>query len=169
VTLDQKKNPISLEGTILISDPVIELVGSAQAPKVFQLRPNAGPARGGNTITVIGKNFGKENNEVLVTVGGVDCLASEWLSSTAVRCTVPNGKVGNEIVRVLVLGVCSEDGPSYTYQFSVVRELQPDRGPIFGGTKLLLIGEALATKETPVEVFVGDVPCLSVKMINKCE
>ena len=66
-------------------------------PVVESYYPKSGPTVGGNTITIKGFNFGPDKDHVvqnlttIVTIGGVPCTRTLWISDKLIECMVPEG------------------------------------------------------------------------------
>jgi len=58
-------------------------------PVVFSIAPSSGGLDGKARMTVLGNSFGAADSLWKVSVGGTTCVASEWLSDSALTCTVP--------------------------------------------------------------------------------
>jgi len=93
--------------------PVVVSVGgrasTASAAAVFtydppilaSVMPNSPDARGGQELTIRGKNFGASSSPVEVVIDGDVCANAEWLNDGSVRCTAPSMTVGAKNVSVL--------------------------------------------------------------------
>ena len=46
----------------------------------LQIHPHSGPSKGGTRLTVLGKNLGKLEDEVVVDVDGVRCIVQEFFA-----------------------------------------------------------------------------------------
>ncbi len=67
------------------------------APEVLSTMPDFGPLRGGQTITIVGRDF---EPGATVTLNGNTCTDVVFVSSTELRCVVPPGVPGDADVRV---------------------------------------------------------------------
>lgn len=142
-------------------------------PLISQVVPDTGPLEGGVLLTVTGSNLGMSFRDVEggVSVAGVDCVAKSegYHISTRVVCELqPSGKPkqGPVLIRV---------GPSasgrstqeFTYQDPQLSALDPDKGPVSGGTRLTIRGRQLLTGQTSdLRAFVGPQPCLIVEQVT---
>ena len=84
-------------------------------PEIFGVSPNSGPAAGGTTINIQGRNFGGGIAPVTVTVGGATCGVVPPVTHVMLACVVPPGVPGqNAQVRVTVAGQVS-DADTFSY------------------------------------------------------
>lgn len=101
-----------------------------------------GPTSGGNTITILGMNFGA--SEVLATRAGVialsECKTTVWTSDSSVKCEVPDG-IGN--MRHIALVYEKNIGTlvaAFNYDAPVVTHLDLPNAPTAGGAQLTIHG-----------------------------
>eukprot|EP00899_Mesostigma_viride_P014898 jgi/Mesvir1/23409/Mv21101-RA.1 len=77
---------------------------SYDAPVILGLTPNHAPRDGGTVIVIHGNNFGSSESFPMATIGGVPCVATQWVSDTTVHCVVPKGHGARLPVHVTVCG-----------------------------------------------------------------
>lgn len=80
------------------------------APSITGINPMSGPPAGGNTVVIMGNNFG---TTPIVTIGSSVCTL-QMNSHTMIQCLVPPGS-GTQPVVVTVAGQRSTSGTTYTY------------------------------------------------------
>lgn len=135
------------------------------APLVTGIVPSHGPCAGGFTVTVEGKNFGAADSHPKISLGGVHCTESQWISDTKVTCVVPKGSGESKQVLVDILGQSSQpDAKSnFAYDGPKITLLSPPNGPTIGGTAVTIEGVNFGSKEAgkDMSVRVGNVPCSS--------
>ncbi len=107
------------------------------APVVEKVKPKKGPAKGGNTVTIKGKNF---EHVVAVFFGPNEATVtkSEVLK---LEVTAPPG-VGKVGVTVLTEAGTSEpgSGSEYLYGKPELTSISPNEGPLAGGTVTTIKG-----------------------------
>ncbi|WP_407567110.1 IPT/TIG domain-containing protein [Polymorphospora sp. A560] len=123
--------------------------GSAQytyndSPVVTAVSPNAGPAAGGNTVTITGTNLAGATG---ITFGSGNNATD--VSCTAILCTAvaPAGNAGDVHVQVTTPGGTSatSDADRYTYVSApTVTAVSPNTGPLAGGNTVTITGTDLA-------------------------
>ena len=89
--------------TSLIASTATGIVGSstayAAAPAISYMTPPTGTTAGGTLITIVGTDF-PASPAPIVTVGGIECATSTYVSSTAVTCRTPARSAGYAAVAV---------------------------------------------------------------------
>jgi len=117
------------------------------------LIPSQGSVEGGVRVRVVGTGF-QEGIEIFL--GDAACEELDWESPSHIRCTTPSHPAG----RVDVYARFEEDGNLREYLledgFSFFEPLElstisPTRGPLHGGTSILLEGNGL-TEETQIRI-----------------
>ena len=73
---------------------VLEGKFSYDPPEVLSFHPKAGAPRGGQMVTVYGRNFGHVDTSPVVFLAGRICLESWWVSDQQVICRSPPGAGG---------------------------------------------------------------------------
>ncbi|KAK2841359.1 hypothetical protein Q7C36_012938 [Tachysurus vachellii] len=141
-------------------------------PHIAKIQPLTGPKEGGTRVTIEGENLGLQVREIThVRVAGVRCntVAQEYISAERIVCDMeeslmaspPGGPVE------LCIGDCSADyrtQSSQTYAFVTpsFNRVQPDKGPVSGGTRLTISGRHLDAGSA-VTVFLAQEPCVFVR------
>lgn len=117
------------------------------APVVTSINPTSGRSGGGETLTVVGTNFGLTGAVYFYIDGSyVPCVTQGVVTHTQILCTTPSG-VGTAIpVQVLVAGTYSADHASsrWSYNPPYVTSVTPANGPTKGGTVLSIIGTSFS-------------------------
>ncbi|KAJ5151505.1 hansenula MRAKII killer toxin-resistant protein 1 precursor [Penicillium canariense] len=109
------------------------------APVVTSVSPTAGPAAGGNTVSIIGSGF---TGATAVTFGSTPATFSV-ISNTQITAVAPAGPSGGGPVPVIVTGPggTSASGVNYIYiPAPVVSSVSPISGPVAGGTVVTILG-----------------------------
>ncbi|RSM35536.1 transporter, partial [Actinoplanes sp. ATCC 53533] len=110
------------------------------APDVVSITPVAGPAAGGNDVSVNGTVL---IGATAVTIGGVDCpIVSN--SGTVIVCTAGIGSVGAQNVTVTTPGGSETETGLYTYaDVPSISSLNATSGPAIGTGTLIVTGSNL--------------------------
>ncbi|MGD9932238.1 MAG: IPT/TIG domain-containing protein [Dehalococcoidia bacterium] len=123
-------------------------------PEITSITPNAGPTAGGTPVVIDGKNF---TEGVLVRFGTIT-VASIFVSTEQIRATSPNLGIPLTVdVVVLSPGGESLKHPKAVFTYTdgpVISGLNPNFGPITGGTVVVITGSKFIA---PVKVYFGDV------------
>lgn len=176
------------EGTLVVTAPPgaaagvvpIEVrtpAGSATAPYAYYepetggvallaLSPRAGSIDGGGTVTLVGT--GLDGEALAVWFGEQLAPAVTPVSANVARAVVPPGtEPGTVDVRVRTVegGDTLEDGYRYRRTFDLVT-VAPDRGPVEGGTQLILVGNRFPVG---ARVFVGALEATAVERVSETE
>ncbi len=113
------------------------------APVVTGISPDSGPAAGGTSVTISGKNL---SNATGVSFGGTGAKITAD-SSTKVTATSPSGS-GTVDITVSTKGgtsaKSSADKFTYATPAPVVISVSPDSGPAAGGTSVTITGTNLS-------------------------
>src|SRR5204862_1143146 len=137
-------------------------------PTITTVTPSTGPPAGGTQVTISGTNLGRTPVRVLFDIGDgnpreafvVSASATQIVVITpAITLTTGQTKAADVIV-ITQAGTAAEQRvvktAGFTYQNAVltpvIRTLQPTSGPIGGGTRVSIVGDAF---QTPVQVFFG--------------
>ena len=138
-------------------------------PTITTVVPGTGPPAGGTSVTITGTNF-RGPVRVLFDIGdgspkeafvnqNAVTLTQIQTVTPAINLTTGQTKPADVIV-ITQAGTPSEQRvvktQGFTYQLAVltpsIRSLQPTSGPIGGGTRVTIFGDAF---QTPVQVFFG--------------
>lgn len=143
-------------------------------PLITEVEPLTGPLEGGILLTIQGSNLGQSFQDIQagVTVAGVTCrpLPEAYRISTRIVCELQasvNASAGPVIITVRG----SERGESqqtFSYQNPQLSRIVPEKGPLAGGTLLMVYGSQLLTGQnlqqrsdqiTGLQAFLGSQPC----------
>lgn len=125
-------------------------------PVVSSLTPGAGPTTGGTSVAITGTGF---SPGATVTFGGANATAVQWVSTSQLVVTSPARPIGIEDVVVTTAGGSSAAGVTFEYVARpVVDGIQPDSGPVAGGTVVTVTGSGFTGAS---QVFFGADPALS--------
>ena len=133
-------------------------------PRVTGLSPNHGETQGGQQVTIFGKDMGVRSSKLKVEVGGIDCIASSWISDTAITCTTPPGAGGNKRIKVVIDGkytATSPVGGSFSYSAPRVMSVTPPTGSSQGGNRVLVQGKNFGLTDSDPIAYVGETKCES--------
>ncbi|RZS36407.1 IPT/TIG domain-containing protein [Herbihabitans rhizosphaerae] len=140
------------------------------APAITVVTPASGPVAGGQTVTITGTNLAGatavEFGDVPATVGTV--------TATSLTCTAPAGAVGTVHITVTTDGGTSAESDADEYTFlarPTVTALNPNTGPIAGGTTVTVTGTNLASATsarfgTGAQLPVTEVAATSLKVVS---
>ncbi|MGP3967554.1 IPT/TIG domain-containing protein [Streptomyces sp. 6N223] len=122
------------------------------APVLVAVLPGAGPAGGGNTVTITGSGLIETSQ---VRFGDAPAASFTVLSDERITATVPPGVPGAAELTVVTPGGTS-NALHYLYlDAPQVSALQPDAGPATGGNSVTLSGSGLGRA---TEVLFGTLP-----------
>jgi hypothetical protein len=138
-------------------------------PTITSVTPSTGPPAGGTQVTITGTNF-RTPVRVLFDIGDGNpkeaFVNQSAVSSTQIVTVTPpiNLTTGQtkaaDVIVITQAGTAAEQrvvkAQGFTYQNAVltpvIRTVQPTSGPIGGGTRVTIIGDAF---QQPVQVFFG--------------
>ncbi|WP_204249172.1 IPT/TIG domain-containing protein, partial [Nocardia arizonensis] len=122
-------------------------------PTITSLSPTAGPAAGGNSVTINGTGF---TGPLTVRFGSTATVFTVN-SPTQITAVAP---AGTGTVQVTVTGSGgTSNGVAYTYAgVPTLTAIAPSSGPVTGGTTVVLTGTNLATATS---VSFGGTPATS--------
>jgi len=158
-----------------------------EGSSITAISPAFAPASGGAVITLYGHDFADVRHEsapleVLIitpanrmaSVGGYlpvggsrqneekkKCETVEWISATAISCTVPSGVGGSLDVEVL-LGQPKElyrGFGLFSYAVPTVASVTPSAGNSAGGLPVTVVGANFGTNDFEAKVYLGATPC----------
>src|SRR6266849_2765065 len=140
---------------------------SGTIPTITAVAPATGPPAGGTQVTITGTNF-RTPVRVLFDIGDGNPKEAFVASSTTTQIVVITPPINlattqtkaTDIIVITQAGTAGEQRVvktgGFTYQLAVltpvIRSLQPTSGPIGGGTRVTIFGDAF---QTPVQVFFG--------------
>ncbi|MBH0009803.1 IPT/TIG domain-containing protein [Salinibacterium sp. SWN1162] len=106
-------------------------------PSISEISPASGPATGGTAVTITGTDFGGSTG---VTFDGVAATDFTVVSDTEITVTSPAHAAGGVEVIIQHPAGASDDA-EFTYTpVPVISSLDPDFGPIAGGTVVTITG-----------------------------
>ena len=116
---------------------------SYPTPTLSSITPSTGPASGGNTVNIWGKNL----QYVTAVYFGTTTASIEFQTPTLIAVTAPAGTGGNTVTVSVTSPVGRTFGLSYTYEAPPpsLTSLTPSTGPSTGGTTVTLHGSNLTT------------------------
>jgi hypothetical protein len=168
-TITATVNNVSRSTTVTFSaQPVGPPPPPSTTPTIASITPATGRPEGGEQITITGTNF-REPVRVLFDPGSGQTPKEGFVASvtpTQIVVLSPRVDLGTgqtlptDIIVIIEAGTPTEQrvvkAAGFTFQAAVltpvVRALQPTSGPISGGTRVTIIGDAF---QTPVQVFFG--------------
>ncbi|MEA2240260.1 MAG: large repetitive protein [Thermoanaerobaculia bacterium] len=163
-------NNVTKSVTLNFQDPVVPVTPPSNAPTIGSISPASGLPTGNQTIVITGTNF-RVPVRVLIDPGSASGLAPKEafvtnVTPTQITATTPAFDLGVSQQLVASVTVIVEAGTpteqrvtkaaAFTYTAPVLtpvfRALAPTSGPIDGGTRVSITGDAF---EAPVQVFFG--------------
>jgi len=140
-----------------------------RAPKIKAVTPSEGPAAGGQTVTLIGSDFGFRNMQPVVHVGKLECSNTQWVSDAAVTCQLPAGVAGKHDVSITVVNNTATRSKLYTMLPPVIKQVLPANGPKLGGSSVTIIGENFGLLNAAPKITMGTESCLAPKWVSNTE
>ena len=136
------------------SSPFITIGKECPGQMITGFTPSSGPPGGRTVITIKGTNLGVTFDDFLVvssniTVGGVICtpLHKSYLSGKRVLCqTGPGMKEGEQDLMVNLVrnsGIALATLGGFMVVLPTVSSVEPEFGPIAGGSRLIIRGTGL--------------------------
>jgi hypothetical protein len=163
-------NNVTKSITLNFQDPVVPITPPSNAPTIASVNPTFGLPTGNQTIVITGTNF-RVPVRVLIDPGSASGLAPKEafvtnVTPTQITATTPAFDLGVSQQLIAAVTVIIEAGTpteqrvtkaaAFTYTAPVLtpvfRALSPTSGPIDGGTRIAITGDAF---EAPVQVFFG--------------
>ncbi|HEV7425452.1 MAG TPA: IPT/TIG domain-containing protein [Thermoanaerobaculia bacterium] len=161
-------NNVSKSVTLNFHDPVIPPTPTPTTPTISSITPATGLPTGNQTVTITGTNF-RVPVRVLFDPGNGQAAKEGFVTSvtpTQITVTTPAFDLGvaqqlvANITVIVEAGTPTEQRATKTAAFTitapvltpVVRALSPTSGPIDGGTRVTITGDAF---EAPAQVFFG--------------
>jgi len=161
-------NNVTKSITLTFQDPVVPPVPPSTAPTIAAITPNTGLPTGNQSVVITGTNF-RTPVRVLFDPGSGQPAKEAFATSvtpTSITVNTPSFDLGVSQQLIVAITVIVEAGAPteqrvtkaafFTYTAPVltpvVRSVSPNSGPIDGGTRLTITGDAF---ESPVQVFFG--------------
>ncbi|XP_062872250.1 plexin-B1 [Trichomycterus rosablanca] len=137
------------------------------APHIYLIEPLSGPVEGGTVITIFGSNLGQRAEDIQnsVDVAGVPCtvIPGRYEVSSRIVCKTRSSggeKKGQVSVEVKGGGI-GQSVQHFRYQDPVLLKMSPMRGPVSGGTSVIIMGRGLRTGHpNEIKILIGGVPCV---------
>ena len=163
--------PASLRLTTVTGAAAVDDTSFAyDAPVVESLTPTTLPARGGRTLTISGRNFGRAADPRVVTVGGVATDAVTWVGHEQLLVTAPPQLPGREVPVCVESGGVSGSCANVAIEPPRIDSVTPARGPTSGGRTITIIGTNFGVDPaTPRTVRFGEVAAGSVESVGDAE
>ena len=168
VTVNVTVNNVTKSITVTFQDPVIPPVPPSTAPRIDTVTPNTGLPTGNQQIVITGANFVAPVRVLFDPGAGAPVKEGFVTNVTPTQITVITPAfdlgVSQQIIASITVivgaGTPTEQRVTkasvFTYTAPVLtpvfRALSPTAGPIDGGTRVTIIGDAF---ESPVQVFFG--------------
>jgi hypothetical protein len=166
VVVNATVNNVTKSITINFQDAVIPPNPTPTTPTISSISPATGLPTGNQTVTITGTNF-RPSVRVLFDPGSGLAAKEGFVTSvtpTAITVVTPAFDLGVSQQLIVAITVIVEAGTpteqrvtkaaAFTYTAPVLtpvfRALSPTSGPIDGGTRIAIIGDAF---ESPVQVF----------------
>ncbi|MBL8677841.1 MAG: IPT/TIG domain-containing protein [Myxococcales bacterium] len=105
--------------TIVVGGQVVNTTYRYGQPRITSIAPTSGPLGGGNTLTIMGDNFG---TSPLVTIGSSTCTVLSN-SHTMIQCRVP---AGAGLQPVVVLAADQRSPSTTNYQYGTPEDASTD-------------------------------------------
>ncbi len=149
------------------SAPLTVTSSTSTAPTITSISPTSGPAAGGTSVTITGKNF---TSSATVKFGSTAATSVTHTSSTSLTAVSPAESAGTVQVTVTTSSGTS-NGVSYTYTSSTstaptITSITPDSSPLAGGGTATIIGTNLSGVSG---VNFGSTPATNVKSVSSTE
>ncbi|HXH37952.1 MAG TPA: IPT/TIG domain-containing protein [Thermoanaerobaculia bacterium] len=161
-------NNVTKSITLTFQDPTTPIIPPSTAPVITAVTPANGLPAGNQTVVITGSNFRAPVRVLFDPGNGIAAKEAfaTLVSPTQINVISPAFDLGVSQQLVVSITVIVEAGApteqrttkaaAFTYTAPVltpvVRALSPTSGPIDGGTRISIIGDAF---EAPVQVFFG--------------
>lgn len=134
----------------------------ASSIELTRVTPRKGPAAGGTTLRISGRNLA---GVTAVDVGGVPAHEVRVLSPSDVTAVSPPASSGEAQVSVTSPEGTSEPSPRARFRYGrpTVASVSPESGTVAGGTSVSLTGSGFATGQDNTTVLFGSSPATSVE------
>uniref|UniRef100_A0A8D0SJH6 Fibrocystin-L n=1 Tax=Sus scrofa TaxID=9823 RepID=A0A8D0SJH6_PIG len=134
-----------------------------QTPVITDFNPKVRTILGEVNLTIKGYNFGNELTQNMeVYVGGKSCQVLHW-NFTDIRCILPKLSPGKHDICVEVRNwgfASTRDKLNASIQYVLeVSNMFPQRGSLYGGTEITIMGLGFSTIPAENTVILGSFPC----------
>jgi hypothetical protein len=135
-------------------------VGKPPTPAVTKVAPAKGPAAGGTTVTITGKNLAEVS---AVSFGSRPAASFTVKSASTITALSPGDAAETVDVTVTSPGGTSATSLADHFKFGppTVSEIAPNNGPTAGGTSLTVTGTGFALGTTATAFKFGTLPAAS--------
>ena len=145
-----------------VATPPLLIAGNQCPAQVIRdFSPHSGPPSGRTLITITGTNLGVTIADFdppngRITVGGVDCTPQEegYIQGRSVRCITGAGLAEGEQELVVSLlrtsGIVDESGGNFLVVKPTVSSVNPELGPIAGGSRLKSVEQVWTSAAVPL-------------------
>ncbi|KAK2825168.1 hypothetical protein Q7C36_019095 [Tachysurus vachellii] len=137
------------------------------APHIHRIEPQSGPVEGGTVITISGSNLGQRAEDIQhsVFVAGLPCIVIptryEISSSIVCKTTASRSKRKGHVSVEVKGGGVGKSLQEFHYQDPVLLGMLPLKGPMSGGTSVIIKGRDLRTgQHNKIRILIGGVPCI---------
>ncbi len=130
--------------------------------EVTRVAPAKGPAAGGTTLRIHGRNLA---GVTAVDVGDVPASDVDAVSASELTAVSPPATAGEARVSVTTAEGTSEATPRARFRYGppTVTSVNPASGPLAGGTGVSIAGSGFATGKDNTTVLFGSSPAMSVE------
>lgn len=148
-----------------------EAINYISTPTIDSISPIAGNSTGGTEITITGEGF---EDGLEITVGGVACAPTTYVSATEAKCVTPAGSVGEQDIvltnpdAVDGLGEVTAPDAFHFVEPPSIDSLDVDQGLSSGGTEITITGDNFVGGGD-FEVLIGGKPCNPVAVVSPTE
>ncbi|HEX4188191.1 MAG TPA: IPT/TIG domain-containing protein [Solirubrobacteraceae bacterium] len=143
-------------------------VGTPPAPAVTKVTPAKGPAAGGTTVTITGKNLSEATG---VMFGSVAATSFTVKSPTAISAVSPAETAGLVDVTIASPGGTSPLTSADHFKFAppTITSVSPNSGPAAGGTSVSVTGTGFAPGTTGTSFRFALTPATSVNCSSQTQ
>jgi hypothetical protein len=152
-TLHSGVNLFSLEATL--SD-----VFTYDSPTITTVGSN-GPTTGGNSLTIVGTNFGAEDFSASARIGSTSCTRTDWIATTSVSCVSAGGATTAVAESLTVAGVVGTQTSQYSFDGPLISGLNPANAPLTGESPISVLGLNFATTDLSPTATIMHSTCLT--------
>ena len=139
--------------TVGAADVIVQSPAGASIPETFTylavplpaisaMTPTSGPTAGGTSVTITGSGFSGDST---VYFGGAPAVSATVTSPTSIIAVSPPHAVGTTDVTVQNVNGVSNASPFTFIASPLITALAPQRGPISGGTSVVITGTSFSS------------------------
>ena len=122
-----------------------------------------GPTEGGTVLNITGKNFGIRDFDPEISVGGVPCAKSWWISSKMLQCVTPPHFGTNHSILITINGMTQLPENQkffFNYDRPKIESVSIHNSPTLGNVTLTVTGKNFGTPEGFPIITIGGVGCI---------